>query len=71
VLCREIGEIEYAYVESFRTFRQDFGYRNLDPRLEKSVAALSAWYAEEEARRPQIERLFNFPRDSPIGSSPQ
>ncbi len=45
-LCREIGEIERAYVESFRNFRQDFGYRNLDPRLESSVAALSSWYAE-------------------------
>jgi hypothetical protein len=45
-LCREIGEIEHAYVESFRTFRQDFTYRNPDPRLELSVAALKAWYAE-------------------------
>ncbi len=45
-LCREIGEIEHAYVESFRTFRQDFAYRNPDPRLEHSVAALTAWYAE-------------------------
>lgn len=43
-LCREIGEIEHSYVESFRTFRQDFGYRNPDPRLESSVAALSSWY---------------------------
>ena len=45
-LCREIGEIEHAYVESFRTFRQDFTYRNADPGLEHSVAALKAWYAD-------------------------
>ncbi len=45
-LCREIGEIEHSYVESFRTFRQDFGYRHPDPRIETSVAALRAWYAE-------------------------
>jgi hypothetical protein len=45
-LCREIGEIAHAYVESFRTFRLDFGHRAIDPRLEGSVAALSAWYAE-------------------------
>src|SRR5258706_12994074 len=45
-LCREIGEIEHAYVESFRTFRQDFSYRNPDPQLEHSVAALNAWFAE-------------------------
>ncbi len=45
-LCREIGEIEQAYIESFRTFRQDFAYRNPDPGLEDSVAALKAWFAE-------------------------
>jgi hypothetical protein len=44
-LCREIGEIEHAYVESLRTFRQDFGYRNPDPRLERTVDALRTWYA--------------------------
>jgi len=44
-LCREIGEIEHSYVDSFRTFRQDFSYRNPDPRLEHSVAALKAWFA--------------------------
>ena len=45
-LCREIGEIEHSYVDSLRTFRQDFGYRNPDPLLETSVAALTTWYAE-------------------------
>ena len=45
-LCREIGEIEQSYVDSLRTFRQTFAYRNLDSRLEHSVVALKAWYAE-------------------------
>ena len=45
-LCREIGEIEHSYVESFRTFRQGFAYRNPDPRVEHSVAALRAWFTE-------------------------
>ena len=45
-LCREIGEVEHCYIESFKTFELDFAYRNADPRLETSVAALSAWYAE-------------------------
>jgi len=44
-LCREIGDIEHAYVESFRTFAQDFGLRNPDPAVERSVAALKRWYA--------------------------
>ena len=43
-LCREIGEIEHSYVEAFRTFRQDFDWRNADPNIERSVAALAAWY---------------------------
>ncbi len=29
-LCREIGEVEYAYIQSFETFRIDFSYRNPD-----------------------------------------
>jgi hypothetical protein len=43
-LCREIGEIEHTYVESLRTFRQDFGYRHPDPQIEHSVDALRTWY---------------------------
>jgi hypothetical protein len=53
-LCREIGEIERAYTDSFRTFAQDFGYRNTDPRLETSVVALSAWYAELDLQLKEV-----------------
>jgi hypothetical protein len=49
-LCHAIGDIEHAYVESFRTFTQDFGYTNPDPALETSVAALVAWYSDLDAR---------------------
>lgn len=45
-LCREIGEIERAYIESFKTFTIDFSYRNTTPGLANSVAQLSAWFAE-------------------------
>jgi hypothetical protein len=45
-LCRESGELERSYIESFRNFRQDFDYRNPDIRLERSVVALSSWYRE-------------------------
>ena len=44
-LCREIGEIEHTYVDSLRTFQQDFGYRNPNPRLEQSVDELRTWFA--------------------------
>jgi hypothetical protein len=45
-LCREIGDIEYAYLQSFKTFTQDFSYRNTEPGIETSVAKLLAWYQQ-------------------------
>ena len=45
-LCRGIGEVERSYVDSFRTFRQDFGYRHADSQVEHSVARLASWYAD-------------------------
>src|SRR5712691_11354347 len=45
-LCRGIGEVERAYIESFRTFMLDFDVRDRDPYRERSVAAISAWYTE-------------------------
>lgn len=43
-LCREMGEIEYAYLHSLKTFKQDWTYRNTEPGLDQSVAKLKAWY---------------------------
>ena len=43
-LCREIGEVEHCYVQSFTTFTMDLGYRHPDPRVQESVAALASWY---------------------------
>jgi len=43
-LCRQSGEIEYSYIQSLKTFQQDWSYRNTDPGLENSVAQLKAWY---------------------------
>lgn len=45
-LCVEIGETEHAYIESLKTFRCDFSYRNPDRDLGNSVERLKAWYAE-------------------------
>src|SRR4051812_921602 len=45
-LCREIGDIEYAYLQSFKTFKQDFSYRNTEPDMESSVAKLTTWYQQ-------------------------
>jgi uncharacterized damage-inducible protein DinB len=43
-LCREMGEIEYSYVQSLKTFKQDWLYRNTEAGLESSVARLKAWF---------------------------
>ena len=45
-LCREIGEVEYSYIQSFKTFKQDFSYRKKEPGLEVSVEKLTAWFEE-------------------------
>jgi hypothetical protein len=58
VLCREIGEVERAYIDSFKTFVLDFSYRNSTPGLENSVARLAAWYTELDAElKAAIEGL--------------
>jgi uncharacterized damage-inducible protein DinB len=43
-VCRDMGDVEHAYVESFKTFTQDFSYRNEEPGLERSVEGLTAWF---------------------------
>lgn len=45
-LCREMGEIEHIYAQSFKTFKMDFSYRNPEPGLELSVEKLVSWYAK-------------------------
>jgi hypothetical protein len=46
VLCCTIGEVERAYIDSFKTFTLDFSYRNPAPGLAGSVVQLSAWFEE-------------------------
>lgn len=48
-LCLEIGEVEHSYIQSFKTFTQDFGYRNETPGLAGSVAQLQEWFAALDA----------------------
>jgi len=43
-LCREMGEVEYAYIQSLKTFKQDWSYRNTEAGLDGSVALLKTWF---------------------------
>ena len=71
-LCLEIGEVQQSYIDSFRTFTQDFSYRHDDPTIAGSVEGLSAWYqaldaelkaavsalSEDDIQNREIERGF-------------
>lgn len=48
-ICREIGQVEVAYTESFRTLKHSFNYAPVDSALESSVEKLKAWYAQLDA----------------------
>jgi uncharacterized damage-inducible protein DinB len=43
-LCRQMGEIEHSYIESLKTFQQDWSFRNTEADLESSAARLKAWF---------------------------
>jgi hypothetical protein len=43
-LFRENGEIEHSYIQSLKTFTQNFSYRNTEAGLDASIARLKAWY---------------------------
>ena len=43
-LCREMGEIEHSYIQSLKTFEQDWSYHNTEAGLEGNVTRLKGWY---------------------------
>jgi hypothetical protein len=44
MLLRESGEVQHSYIESLKSFKQDFAYRNPEPGLAGSTSKLKAWY---------------------------
>jgi uncharacterized damage-inducible protein DinB len=58
-LCREMGDIEHSYVQSFKTLEQDWSYRNTDPKLTTSVADLTTWYRTLDAAFETVLRGFS------------
>ena len=79
-LCKDIGDTEQAYIDSFRTRKLLWDATNEEPGLARSVERLRAWYArldpeleaaladipEEEFRDGRIDRGEGFMM--PIGS---
>ena len=58
-LCRQIGEVEYNYIQSFRTFKHDVSYRVTEPELATSVARLQAWYTALDDEFESVMRAFS------------
>ena len=48
-LCKEMGEVEYSYIEALKTLKHDWSYRNAEAGLAKSVDQLKAWYKKLDA----------------------
>ncbi len=64
-LCREIGEVQRCYIESFRTFEMDLTFKVDKPELEQSVEKLAKWYAElDEELEEAISALKQNELDS-------
>ena len=58
-LCREMGEVEYSYIQSLKTFRQDWSYRNGESGLESNVAQLKAWFQTRDDELKAMVAAFS------------
>lgn len=66
-LCQEMGEVEQSYLDSFKTFKQDFSYRYPDPAVAGSVQKLSAWHdALDQELKAVLEGLSEDDLQKPI-----
>ena len=43
-LLREDGEVEYSYLQSLKTFKEDWSYHNTEAGLEGDLTQIKAWY---------------------------
>ncbi len=58
-LCREMGELEQMYIESFKTLKHDWSYRHPDPALGTQVERLKAWYTALDDEFEAVIRGFS------------
>lgn len=58
-LCREMGEIQHSYIQSLKTFKQDWNYRNTEPGLDGSVSRLKAWFETLDGEMKAIVSAFS------------
>lgn len=66
-LCRESGDVEYSYIQSLKTFKQDWSYHNETPGIETSVAQLRAWYQQmDEEMKALVEGFSDDDLKKPV-----
>lgn len=58
-LCKQFGETEQAYINSFKTMHLDFQYRNPNADLVTSTSALAAWYANMDKEMEEVLKGFS------------
>jgi hypothetical protein len=57
-LCREMGEIQHSYIQSLKTFKLDWTYKNEEAGLDRSVHHLKAWFQEmDDALKEAMSNL--------------
>ncbi|MCA0455124.1 MAG: hypothetical protein LCI00_14210 [Chloroflexi bacterium] len=73
-LCAEMGYVQQAYTQSFKTLKHDWVYRDSKPETPDSVASLKTWFkkldvqlvealsglSESEIHTQQIDRGHGF-----------
>jgi hypothetical protein len=60
-LCEEMGYTQQIYIQSFKTFKQDWSYRTSPVAAPHSVASLTAWYKQLDA--DLVEALSGLSED--------
>jgi len=54
-----MGEIEYSYITSLKTFNQDWSYRNSNADLATRIAGINEWFDELDGRLETIVSAFS------------
>lgn len=84
-LCKQQGEIDHSYIESLKTLKQEWSYRNTEPGIETSIARLKAWFdtmlddlhttvfgfSEDELKQNVDRGGFGLPIDIQLGAYQQ
>ena len=58
-LFRQMGEVEHSYIQSLKTFQQDWSYRHTEAGLDSRIAKLEAWFQALDTEMEAIVAAFS------------